>query len=313
MEMSVSIPKDMTANLPIATVLPQLPINGSGSGKTVNNSSADNGFSKKLSDALDKSTKPEPIASKKVQKAQKTSDQEPATETAPTRLAVGLAGNLPPPEVSPGASANPDPVNPRVPTAVNVVEGSAIFAQVIPVILPEQGNTPLGIGKQGVADASAPKASTMETPTVVPAELDLTTVAPKTPVMEKPTVAQPEINLATVAPKTLAMPTPTVAPPAAFKEPAAAESGVAEPIQIQRSKVSLPSVNAQAGIAKEPTSPQPNTPTIGNRLRFNRVMERLAFKIHSIVYLVALVQILYFGLKTIHSRLIMMVISIYYI
>ena len=267
MEMSVSIPKDMTANLPIASVLPQLPINGSGSGKTVNNSSADNGFSKKLSDALDKSTKPEPIASKKVQKAQKTSDQEPATETAPTRLAVGLAGNLQPPEVSPDASANPDPVNLRVPTAVNVVEGSAVFAQVIPVIFPEQGNTPLGIGKQGVADASAPK---VENPTVVPAELDLTTVAPKTPVMEKPTVAQPEINLATVAPKTLAMPTPTVAPPAAFKEPAAAESGVAEPIQIQRSKVSLPSVNAQAGIAKESIHPQPNIPTISAEISSNQ-------------------------------------------
>ena len=248
MEMSVSIPKDMTANLPIASVLPQLPINGSGSGKTVNNSSADNGFSKKLSDALDKSTKTETIASKKVQKAQKTSDQEPATETSPTGLAVGLAGNLQPPEVSPDASANPDPVNLRVPTAVNAVEGSAVFAQVIPVVFPEPGNPPLGAGQQGSTEAPTPQTPVMEKAPAAPSEIALTAVMPQTPVMEKPIVAPQATSMAT----------------------AATESQTAEPIQIQRSKVSLPAVNNQAGIAKEPIRPQPNSPTISAEIGSNQ-------------------------------------------
>jgi flagellar hook-length control protein FliK len=248
MEMSVSISKDTVASLPGASVLPALPIAGTGLGKAVNDSSTDNGFSKKLSHAMDKSSKTETIATKKLQRSQKTGGQETTAEPATTGLAVGLAGNPQPPEVSPDASANPDPVNSRVPTAVNVVEGSAVFAQVIPVILPELGNTPLGIGKQGVADASAPKVPTMENPAVAPSEFDLTTVAPKT----------------------LAMPTPTVAPPAAFKETAAAESGMAEPIQIQRSKDSLPRVNVQAGIAKEPIRPQPNIPTISAEIGSNQ-------------------------------------------
>ena len=248
MEMSVSIPKDMTANLPSASVLPQLPINGSGSGKTVNNSSTDNGFSKKLSDAIDKSAKPETIASKKVQKAQKTSDQEPATETSPTGLAVGLAGNLQPPGVSPDASANPDPVNLRVPTAVNAVEGSAVFAQVIPVVFPEPGNPPLGAGQQGSTEAPTPQ----------------------TPVMEKAPAAPSEIALTAVMPQTPAIETTTIVPRKAGKETTATESQTAEPIQPQRSKVSLPEVNNRAGTAKEPISPQPNIPIISSEIGPNQ-------------------------------------------
>ena len=218
MEMSVSIPKDMTANLPIASVLPQLPINGAGSGQTVNKSSTDNGFSKKLSDAMDKSAKPEPIAAKKGQKPQKSSDQEPLAETAPTGLAVGLAANLPPPEVPPNVDSAPDTANPTVPVAMNPVDVPGAFAQGIPMITPGTGNPPLGIGEQGAASVSVPQ----------------------TPAMEKPSVT----------------------PQATSMAPVATESQTAEPIQTQRSRVSLPEVDIPAGIAKEPTSPQPNTPTI---------------------------------------------------
>ncbi len=218
MEMSVSIPKDMTANLPSASVLPQLPINGSGSGKTVNNSSTDNGFSKKLSDAIDKSAKPEPIAAKKGPKTQKSSGQEPAAETAPTGLAVGLAANLPPPEVPPNVDSAPNTANPTVPVAMNPVDVSGAFTQGVPVITPGTGNPLLGAGQQGVTEVLAPQA----------------------PIMENQIVASHITG----------------------NQTATTESQVAEPIQTQRSKVSLPEVNIQAAIAKEPISPQSNIPNV---------------------------------------------------
>lgn len=218
MEMSVSIPKELAATLPGASVLSQLPIVGAGNGKTVNNSSTDNGFSKKLSDAMDKSVKPEPIAPKKLQKSQKSSDQEPAVETSPTGLTVGLAGNMPTPEVPPDIDSAPNTANSTVPVATNPVDVSGAFAQGMSMNVPGTGNPPLGIGAQGVANASVPQ----------------------TPAMEKPTVA----------------------PQATFREPVAMEFQAAEPLQTHRSKVSLPAVNTQAGIAKEPISSQPSSPTI---------------------------------------------------
>ena len=228
--MSVSIPKDMTANLPAASILPQLPIAGTGNGKAVNNSSTDNGFSQKLSDAMDKSAKPEPIAPKKLQKLQKTSDQEPAAATPPTGLAVGLAGNPPLPEAPPNVDSSPNTADPTVLAATNLVDVSEAFAQVVPMIPPGTGNPPLGVGQQGVAEASVPQTPAMDKPTASPSGISLTAVVPQTPAMEKPSVA----------------------PQATVIETTATEFQAAEPIQTQRSRVSLPEVNTQAGIAKEP-------------------------------------------------------------
>ena len=131
--MSVSIPKDMTANLPAASILPQLPIAGTGNGKAVNNSSTDNGFSQKLSDAIDKSAKPEPIAPKKLQKLQKTSDQEPAAATAPTGLVVGLAGNPPLPEAPPNVDSSPNTADPTLLAATNLVVRRNLLELHVPV------------------------------------------------------------------------------------------------------------------------------------------------------------------------------------
>ena len=223
MEMSVSIPKDMTANLPAASILPQLPIAGAGNGKAVNNSSTDNGFSQKLSDAIDKSAKPEPIAPKKLQK---TSDQEPAAATAPTGLVVGLAGNPPLPEAPPNVDSSPNTADPTLLAATNLVDVSEAFTQVVPMIATGTGNPPLGAGQQGVAEASVPQ----------------------TPAMDKPTVS----------------------PQATFIETTATEFQAAEPIQTQRAKVSFPAVNTQAGIAKEPISPQQNIPTLSAEIGSNQ-------------------------------------------
>ena len=200
MEMSVSIPKDLTANLPAASVLPQLPIAGAGNGKAVNNSSTDNGFSKKLSDAMDKSTKAEPIALKKGQKPQKTSDQDSATETAPTGLAVGLAGNLPPPEVPPTVDSVPNTANSAVPVATDLLEVSGLFAQVVPAIAPGTGNPPLEAGQQGFAEALALLTPVMEKPTVAPQATSLATTATESQTAEpiqtqQSKVSLPEVNM----------------------------------------------------------------------------------------------------------------------
>jgi len=240
MEMPISSPKDLAATLPGASVLPQLPIAGVGPGKTVNHSSTDNGFLKKLSDAIDKSVNPEPVAPKKLQKSPKTSDQESTTETAPPGLAVGLAGNMPTPEVPPNVDNVTQKANSTAPVAMNLLDVSGAFAQETPKIVPGTGNPPLGIGVQGVANASVPQTPVMEKATVAPSGIPLTAVVPQTPVMEKPTINSHS----------------------AVKENTATEFQASEPIPIQRSNVSLMEVNTQAGIVKEPISPQANIPTI---------------------------------------------------
>ena len=162
MEMSISIPKDMPANLSAASVFPPIPSAGAENGKVVINSSTDNGFSKKLSEAIDKSAKPEPIAPKKGQKPQKTSDQEPIAETATTVLAVGMAGNPPLPEVPPNDDSAPNTVNSTVTATINRMDVSGAFAQGIPVIVQGTGNQPLGIGKQEEFEAVASQAVFMK-------------------------------------------------------------------------------------------------------------------------------------------------------
>jgi len=195
MEMSVSIPKDLVATLPGASVLPQLPIAGAGPGKAVNNSSTDNGFSKKLSDAMDKSVKPEPMAPKKLQKPPKTSDQETAAETTPTELAVGLAGNMPTPEVPPNVDSAPNTANSTVPVAMNLMDASGAFAQGIPMIVPGTGNPPLGIGTKGAFEVVAPQTPAIEKPMVAPQSAFTKTAATESQTGEPIQTQQSKVSL----------------------------------------------------------------------------------------------------------------------
>ena len=220
MEMSVSIPKDMAATPPAASGLPQLPIAGAGTGKTVNNSSSDRGgFSRKLADAIDKKTKAEPIADRTTRKPQKSSDREPVAEPTATGLPVGLAGSLPTAEAPPNVSVNPDTANSGELSAMNSANVSAEFAPVQPLILP-------GIGNQQ---------SVMGQPVLTTVPVQQQTLA-----IEKSAVAPQEITL-----------------PAVFTENAATDSNPTEPLQTQRPQVSFTAKNATQGIAKKPiVSPQ---------------------------------------------------------
>lgn len=257
MEMPLSIPKEMTANLPAAAGLPPMPIAGTGNGKDVKASLPDNnGFSKKLSDAIDKSAKSESITPKKVQKPQKNSDQEPVAEMAPTGLVVGLAVNSPQ-EIPPNAGSAIDTSNPSVPVTMSLVDVSGAFAQGLPMIAQGTGNQPLGAGQQGVIE----------------------TLAPQTPVIEKTTVAPSKIALTAVAPQTAAMEKPTVALHKAAKETSATESQAAELIQTQRSNDSLPEENTPTGSVKEPTRPQPNIPTLSAETGSNQEIKPIDSRI----------------------------------
>ena len=198
MEMSISIPKDLAANLPGASVLPQLPVAGAGTGKAVNHSSTDNGFSKKLSDAIDKSVKQEPMAPKKLQKPLKTSDQETAAETAPTGLAVGLAGNMPTPEVPPNVDSAPNTVNSTVPVAMNLMDVSGAFAQGIPMVVPGTGNPPIGIGTKGAVEAVAQQTPPIEKPMVSPLAAFMKTAATESQTGEPVQTQQSKVSLPAV-------------------------------------------------------------------------------------------------------------------
>ena len=225
MEISASIPKDMTATLPAASVLPQLPIAGAGTGKAVKNSSPDSdGFSRKLSDAIDKTTKAEPTADRTTRKPQKSSDREPVDETTATGLTVGLAGILPTAEAPPNVSINPDKTDSGALSAINSVNVSTEFAPAQPLILP-------GIGNQQ---------SVMGQPVMGQSALTDLPVQQQTPAIEKSAVTPPEITL-----------------PAVFPENAASDPNPTESLQTQRPQVPFTAKNAPLGIAKKPVvSPQ---------------------------------------------------------
>ena len=224
MEMSVSIPKDRAATPPAASVLPQLPIAGAGTGKAVKNFSSDrDGFSRKLSEAIDKKTKAEPIADRTTRKPQKSSEREPAAEPTATGLPVGLAGSLPTAEVPPNVSVNPDTTNSGELSAINSVNVSAEFAPPQPLILPETGNQQPVMGQPAL--------------TALP-------VQQQTPVVDKSAVATQKITL-----------------PAVFAENAATDSNPAESLQTQLPQVSFTAKSAPQGFAKKPVVSPENAAT----------------------------------------------------
>ena len=240
MEISASIPKDMTATLPAASVLPQLPIAGAGTGKAVKNSSPDSdGFSRKLSDAIDKTTKAEPTADRTTRKPQKSSDREPVDETTATGLTVGLAGILPTAEAPPNVSINPDKTDSGVLSAINSVNVSTEFASAQPLILPGIGNQQSVMG-QPVMGQPVMGQPVMGQPVMGQSALTDLPVQQQTPAIEKSAVTPPEITL-----------------PAVFPENAASDPNPTESLQTQRPQVPFTAKNAPLGIAKKPVvSPQ---------------------------------------------------------
>ena len=259
MEISASIPKDMTATLPAASVLPQLPIAGAGTGKAVKNFSSDrDGFSRKLSEAIDKKTKAEPIADRTTRKPQKSSEREPAAEPTATGLPVGLAGSLPTAEVPPNVSVNPDTTNSGELSAINSVNVSAEFAPPQPLILPETGNQQPVMGQsvmgqsvmgqsvmgQSVMGQSVMGQSVMGQSVMGQPALTALPVQQQTPVVDKSAVATQKITL-----------------PAVFAENAATDSNPAESLQTQLPQVSFTAKSAPQGFAKKPVVSPENAAT----------------------------------------------------